>query len=100
MPSKFSSWRYLSHEARTVGKAFCRQRKFHISLERSMNGAATLATNLGGDGARVTSPIEINQDKRDDGRWDCDRWHLARPLPAADDAGGDGGGGDSGGASD
>jgi hypothetical protein len=42
---------FLRNQASHEAKAFYRKRKFHISLERSMNAVAILATNLGGGGA-------------------------------------------------
>jgi hypothetical protein len=43
-----SSWQSLSHDAKTADKTSALGQKFHISLERSMNETAILATNLGG----------------------------------------------------
>jgi hypothetical protein len=44
----------------TNPEALCRKRKFHTSLERSMNENATLATNLGGGGAASGAIGKIN----------------------------------------
>jgi hypothetical protein len=54
-----SSWQSLSHDAKTADKTSARGQKFHISLERSMNETAILATNLGG-AAALRRPVVIN----------------------------------------